>query len=140
MVSAFFASLLQNCALPQAGPVTPWHSSKHYLSPTSSPAGPPDSSSPLPHQEDELHLCLEAFGHAKSIATEAIEVAVEGLAEKHYTADALSFVGVQQVAEITQLAEGEAASLLKFSKQWSGRVDQKRAHLTAPGPSYHHGI
>jgi len=95
MMSAFFASLLQNRALPQVGPVTPRHSSKHYLSPISSPAGPPDSSSPLPSQEDELRLCLEAFGRAKSIATEAIEVAVEGLSEKHYTADALSFVAVQ---------------------------------------------
>lgn len=129
MMSAFFSSLLQNnVAFP---PVTPRRPKKHYLSPASSPAGPPESSSPLPAQEDELRLCLEAFGCAKpSISPEEITVAVTALSEKHYTADTLSFAGVQRLAEVTQFAEGDVCSLLKFAKEWVGKVEHKRARLS----------
>ena len=129
MMSAFFSSLLQNhVAFP---PITPQRPNKHYLSPASSPAGPPDSSSPLPAQADELHLCLEAFGRAKpSISPEQITVAVTALTEKRYTADTLSFAGVQRLAEVTQLAEGDVCSLSKFTKEWVGKIEHKRARLS----------
>ena len=71
----------------------------------SSPVAPTNSS-PIPAKEDQLHLCLEAFGRAKSISNEEIAAAVATLCEKDYTADTLSFAGVERLAQLTQLAEG----------------------------------
>ncbi|KAF8193679.1 hypothetical protein BJ912DRAFT_1057368 [Pholiota molesta] len=133
IMSAFFTSLLQQNHL--MAPLTP--ACKHHISPMSSPAGPPDLSSPISIPEDNLPIVLEAFGHAKSIPEEAIDLAVAGLTEKRYTADTLSFAGVQRLAEITQFAEGDAAQLIKISKEWMGKVERKQARLAVPGSSRH---
>lgn len=130
MFTALFNTILQHKSAPVlAPPVTP-HSRKRYLSPTSSPAGPP--SSPPPAQEDELRLCLEAFGRAKNIPSDQIGTALISLADKHYTPDTLPFAHAERLAQLTPFAEGDAAALIKFSKEWSGRIDRKRARA---GPS-----
>jgi hypothetical protein len=57
-------------------------------------------SSPAPAVEDELRLCLNAFGKAKLISPDAVNMAFDGLDSKGYTPDAL---------------------------EWCFRVEQKRA-------------
>lgn len=85
------------------------------------------SSSPAPAVEDELQLCLDAFGKAKSISADAVNMAFDGLDSKGYTPDTLEMISIDRIAELTGLAEGKAAALMKFAREWSFRVEQKRA-------------
>ena len=83
-------------------------------------------SSPAPCVEDELRVCLDAFGKMKSIDSAAIDAAFDGLSSKGYTPDSLDVISVDRVAELTGFAEGKAAALMKFAQKWSAKMDQKR--------------
>jgi hypothetical protein len=79
----------------------------------------------------DLCVCLEAFGRAKSIDSSVIETAFAALSAKEYTPDTLELIGIDRLAQITQIQEGHAAALIKFSKQWIGKAEaeRKRAKL-----------
>ncbi|KAI0260989.1 hypothetical protein BGY98DRAFT_75869 [Russula aff. rugulosa BPL654] len=83
--------------------------------------------SPAPAVEDELRLCLDEFGRAKSVDADAIDAAFNGLNVKGYTPDTLEVISVDRVAELTGLTEGKAAALMKFARRWSAKMEQKRA-------------
>jgi hypothetical protein len=71
----------------------------------------------------DLCVCLEAFGCTKSIDSSVIETAFAALSAKEYTPDTLKLIGIDHLAQITQIQEGHAAALIKFSKQWSGKAE-----------------
>ena len=60
--------------------------------------------------------------------------ALISLADKRHTPDTLPFTRAERLAQLSHFAEGDAAALIKFSKEWSGRIDCKQAHAQA-GPS-----
>lgn len=78
--------------------------------------------------EDELRLCVNAFGKLKNIGQPALDSIFDGLDSHGYTPDALDVIHIERVMELTHLAEGRAASFLKFAKGWSARVESKRAN------------
>ena len=86
-------------------------------------------SSPAPAIEDELQLFLNAFGNAKSVSIELIDVAFDGLNSKGYTPDALEVISVDHLAGLTSFSEERAAALMKFAQEWSSKMDQKRARV-----------
>jgi hypothetical protein len=90
-------------------------------------AAPP--SSPAPAVEDELQLCLDAFGNTKSVSTDLIDAAFDGLSLKGYTPDVLEVISIDHLAELTGFSEGRAAALMKFAREWSSKIDQKRARV-----------
>jgi hypothetical protein len=95
-------------------------SSRSHVAPPSSPA---------PAVEDELRLCLDAFGSAKSVSTDLVDAAFDGLNSKGYTPDVLEVISVNHLAELTGFSEGRAAALMKFAREWSSKMDQKRARV-----------
>jgi hypothetical protein len=115
-------------------PVTPTH--KRTRDESLTPLGhvsrrsrvaPP--SSPAPAVEDELRLCLDAFGNAKSIGTDLIDAAFDGLNLKGYTPEALEVISIDHLAELTGFSEGRAAALMKFAREWSSKMDRKRVRV-----------
>lgn len=84
-------------------------------------------SSPAPAVEDDLRQCLDAFGKAKLVGADAVNIAFDGLDSKGYTPDTLEMISIDRLADLTGLAEGKAAALMKFAREWSVRVEQKRA-------------
>ncbi|KZP18181.1 hypothetical protein FIBSPDRAFT_1028306 [Athelia psychrophila] len=84
-------------------------------------------SSPAPLAEDELRLCVNAFGKFKDIGQPVLDNIFDSLDSHGYTPDALEVVRIERIVELTHLAEGRAASFLKFAKGWSARVESKRA-------------
>jgi len=108
---------------------TPQHRKRAH-SPLSSPARPDHPpSSPPPALDRELRACLDAFGHKNLVDLAKIEAAFTGLSEKYYLPDSLSVASLDRISELTGLAEGEAASLVKFAQRWSGKIETKRAKL-----------
>lgn len=106
-------------------------SSRQKSPPSSPPSSPPRNSSPPPPIADELQIFLEAFGRAKGIATDIISDVYERLNAVHYSPDAVSEISLSstRLQELTGLAEGQVYSLCKFSREWCGKVDAKRAKL-----------
>jgi hypothetical protein len=86
-------------------------------------------SSPAPAIGDELRLRLDAFGNTKSVSTDLIDAAFDGLNVKGYTPDALEVISIDRLAELTGFSEGRAAALMKFAREWSSKMDQKRARV-----------
>jgi len=89
-------------------------------------------SSPAPPVEDELRLCLEAFGRAKSLSSDIVDAAFQGLSDKGYAPDSIGVIRVERIAELTQFREGQAASFMKFAREWSNKVEHKRAKVAVP--------
>ena len=100
--------------------------SSRHRSPSSSPVR---QSSPPPPVEGELDSFLKAFGEAKAISSARISIVSECLQEVHYYPDIISEVTFDRLKELTDLAEGEVLALRKFAREWSGRMDVKRAKL-----------
>lgn len=100
------------------------------LPPSSPPpsSSPPYSSSPPPVQ-DELDIFLEAFGCAKEISEECIDMMSVGLKAGYYTPDAISedSLPFERLKVLTGLPEGQVYALRKFARAWCGKVDAKRA-------------
>jgi hypothetical protein len=71
-------------------------------------------------------MCLEAFGHAKSIDSIVIENAYIALSAREYTPDILELTGIDHLAQIAQISEGQAAALIKFSKRWISKTEAER--------------
>jgi len=90
--------------------------------------GPPTS--PLPPVETELQLFVTAFGKAKSLDENTVDLIFKGLQDKDYSPDSLDILTIDRASHLTGLSEGKAAALLKFARDWNGRVDRKRAKLT----------
>jgi hypothetical protein len=65
--------------------------------------------------EDELRLCLDAFGNTRSVSTDLVDAAFDGLNSKGYMPDALEVISVDHLAELTGFSEGRAAVLMKFA-------------------------
>ena len=108
------------------------HTRRRPLSPASSlPMSSPQPSSPAPAIEDELDIFLSSFGRAKGISAVAIAEIGDRLAEAHYSPDALSepTLTSEHLQKLTGLPEGQVYALRKFSRQWCGKVDIKRAKL-----------
>jgi hypothetical protein len=115
-------------------PVTPTH--KHTQDESLTPSGhancrtwvaPPFELSPAPAVKDELRLCLDKFGRAKSVDADAVDAAFNGLNVKGYMPDTLEVISVDRVAELMGLTEGKVAALMKFAWRWSSKMEQKRA-------------
>lgn len=108
--------------------------SRRRHSPPSSlpPSSPPHPSSPPPAIEDELDLFLKAFGHSKGISDDHIEFVSDRLKAVQYSPDAISesSLSVECLRELTGLAEGQLYALRKFSREWCGKIELKRAKLT----------
>jgi hypothetical protein len=94
---------------------------------TSTAAAPMPPSSPPPQYEDELRICLEAFGRAKNIDDDTISWCVDAFQNEEYTADVINEATVGRLQEITGLSEGSCLALKKFSREWCGRIERKRA-------------
>jgi len=86
-------------------------------------------SSPAPAIEDELRLCLDAFGNTRFVSTDLIDAAFDGLDSKGYTPDALEVISIDHLAELTGFSEGRAAALMKFAREWCSKMDRKRARV-----------
>ncbi|KAJ7153339.1 hypothetical protein C8R46DRAFT_1197397 [Mycena filopes] len=99
--------------------------------PSAPPAqrSPARASSPPPAIEEELDVFMGAFRRAKNISNAAIDHATQQLRDARYTPDILSedSVTVNRLTELTNLAEGEVHQLRRFARQWTSRVEGKRA-------------
>lgn len=117
MVPAVMAMMTQNLAgnLPRTLPAPP-----------RSPAIP---SSPPPAIEDDLDIFMDAFRRAKRIPANIIDDATARLRDGRYTPDILceASVTTERLTELTSLAEGEVHQLKKFAREWSGKMEGKRA-------------
>ncbi|KAJ7442061.1 hypothetical protein B0H11DRAFT_1932564 [Mycena galericulata] len=93
------------------------------------PRSPIQASSPPPAVEDELDVFMDAFRRAKNIPDVTIDKAKDQLRESRFTPDILceSSVTTERLQELTGLAEGEVHQLKKFARQWTGKVEGKRA-------------
>ncbi|KAJ6610976.1 hypothetical protein B0H10DRAFT_2224559 [Mycena sp. CBHHK59/15] len=93
------------------------------------PRSPMQASSPPPAVEDELDVFMDAFCRAKNIPDVTINKAKDQLHESRFTPDILceSSVTTERLQELTGLAEGEVHQLKKFARQWTGKVEGKRA-------------
>ena len=108
------------------------HARRRPLSPASTlRMSSPQPSSPAPAIEDELDIFLSSFGRAKGISAVAIAEIGDCLAEAHYSPNALSepTLTSEHLQKLTGLPEGQVYALRKFSRQWCGKVDIKRAKL-----------
>ncbi|KAI0690535.1 hypothetical protein BC835DRAFT_1364246 [Cytidiella melzeri] len=85
-------------------------------------------SSPLPPVDDELRLCLEAFGCAKHLVPDVVARALAGLNDAAYSSDTIDNPTVEHLQELTGLPEGQAYQLRRFAAAWSGKIEAKRAH------------
>ncbi|KAI0685325.1 hypothetical protein BC835DRAFT_1421345 [Cytidiella melzeri] len=84
-------------------------------------------SSPPPPVDDELRLCLEAFGRAKHLVPEVVARALAGLDDAAYSPDTIDNPTVERLQELTGLPEGQAYQLRRFAAAWSGKIEAKRA-------------
>lgn len=101
-------------------------------SPVSSlPTSSPQPSSPALAVKDELSIFLNSFGRAKGILANVIAEIGDRLADAHYSPDSLSEPSLtsDRLQELTGLPEGQVYALRKFSRQWCGKIDVKRAKL-----------
>ncbi|KAJ7815782.1 hypothetical protein B0H14DRAFT_3475819 [Mycena olivaceomarginata] len=99
------------------------------VAPPPVPRSPVQASSPPPAIEDDLDVFMDAFRRAKNIPTALIDVAKGHLHGACFTPDILSepSVTVERLQELTGLAEGEVHQLRKFARQWTGKMEGKRA-------------
>ncbi|KAJ7114391.1 hypothetical protein C8R44DRAFT_740529 [Mycena epipterygia] len=97
--------------------------------PPPAPRSPVQLSSPPPAIEDDLDVFMDAFRRAKNIPASVIDDAKVGLRDARYTPDVLceDFVTSERLKELTGLAEGEVHQMRKFARQWSGKMEGKRA-------------
>jgi hypothetical protein len=54
-------------------------------------------------------------------------MALDGLQAKEFSPDAIEAISIDQLAELTQLAEGKAAGLQKFARTWNSKMERKHA-------------
>ncbi|KAJ7250935.1 hypothetical protein C8J57DRAFT_1238803 [Mycena rebaudengoi] len=102
---------------------------------TPAPFAPPPARSPLPPSspppaiEDDLDAFMDAFSRAKNMPEVVIDAAKIGLRDACYTPDILCEPSVtfERLKDLTGLAEGEVHQLKKFARQWSGKIEGKRA-------------
>ncbi|KAJ7240909.1 hypothetical protein C8J57DRAFT_1245034 [Mycena rebaudengoi] len=102
---------------------------------TPAPFAPPPArsllppSSPPPAIEDDLDAFMDAFSRAKNMPDVVIDAAKIGLRDACYTPDILCEPSVtfERLKDLTGLAEGEVHQLKKFARQWSGKIEGKRA-------------
>jgi len=92
------------------------------------PTSSPQPSSPPPAIEDKLGIFLNAFGRAKGISSDTIDEMGNHLA---VASDAISesTLTLERLQELTGLPEGHVFALRKFSCQWCGKIDTKRAKV-----------
>ena len=104
-------------------------SRRHRRSPSLPPSSPPRDSSLLPAIQNELDVFLQMFGHAKGISDNRITKVEEWLKAAHYTPDALAKVSLlfEHSQKLIKLPEGQVYALRKFSWEWCGKIDAKRA-------------
>ncbi|KAJ7209115.1 hypothetical protein GGX14DRAFT_395234 [Mycena pura] len=97
--------------------------------PPALPRSPVAASSPPPAIEDDLDVFMDAFRRAKKIPDEVINNAKVQLRDGRYTPDILCepSVTLERLTELTGLAEGEVHQLKKFAREWSGKIEGKRA-------------
>jgi hypothetical protein len=97
--------------------------------PSSSQHSPQRASSPPPAIEDELDVFMEAFRVAKRISADLISDATDRLREERYTPDILSEATVtfERLRHLTKFAEGEVHQFRKFARDWTGKIEGKRA-------------
>jgi hypothetical protein len=122
-IAAPFMKSLATMAMSHVTPLAPSApstSSVDHLSPLR-------LSSPPPAVEDELVICLKAFGVSRGLTAETIDKACAGLEEFAYTPDIMGEVTADRLQELTGFAEGHAIALRKFAREWCGKVDAKRA-------------
>jgi len=95
------------------------------------PSSPPRESSPPPALDDELRKFLDAFAKAKGLSEAVIDRVYKHLADASYSPDAISedSLSVSRLQELTGLPEGQVYALRKFSREWCGKIDAKRAKL-----------
>ncbi|KAJ7631602.1 hypothetical protein DFH06DRAFT_1005013, partial [Mycena polygramma] len=93
------------------------------------PRSPERASSPPPAVEDELDTFMEAFRVAKKITGPIIAGALAKLRAGQYSPDVLCepSVTTERLTELTGLAEGQVHALKKFAREWSGKIEGKRA-------------
>jgi hypothetical protein len=91
------------------------------------PHAPERLSSPPPAIEDELIICMRSFGASRIISAATIADATAKLEEVAFTPDIMGEVTASRLQELTSFAEGHAIALRKFSRDWCGKVDAKRA-------------
>ncbi|KAJ7265796.1 hypothetical protein C8J57DRAFT_1511552 [Mycena rebaudengoi] len=102
---------------------------------TPAPFAPPPARSPLPPSspppaiEDDLDAFMDAFSRAKNMPDVVIDAAKIGLRDACYTPDILCEPSItfERLKDLTGLAEGEVHQLKKFARQWSGKIEGKRA-------------
>jgi hypothetical protein len=99
------------------------------VAPASAPRSPVPPSSPPPAIEDDLDVFMDAFRRAKNVAETRIDNAKGQLRDASYTPDIICEPSVtsERLMELTGFAEGEVHQLKKFARQWSGKMEGKRA-------------
>ncbi|KAJ6556130.1 hypothetical protein B0H19DRAFT_1376984 [Mycena capillaripes] len=100
----------------------------------SAPRSPVQVSSPPPAIEDDLDVFMDAYRRAKNMPDTRIDNAKAQLRDVCYTPDILaeSSVTLERLMELTGFAEGEVHGLKKFARQWTGRIEGKRARRNIP--------
>ncbi|KAJ6574549.1 hypothetical protein B0H19DRAFT_1371553 [Mycena capillaripes] len=90
---------------------------------------PERASSPPPDVDNELEVFMELFRVAKKIPSSVIVDAIARLRPGQYSPDVLCepSVTTERLGELTGLAEGQVHQLKKFARQWSGKIEGKRA-------------
>ncbi|KAJ7351564.1 hypothetical protein DFH08DRAFT_957872 [Mycena albidolilacea] len=75
------------------------------------------------------HVFMDTFRRAKNIADTRIDNAKDQLRDASYTPDIICEPSVtsERLMELTGFAEGEVHRLKKFARQWSGKMEGKRA-------------
>ncbi|KAF8147039.1 hypothetical protein K438DRAFT_1990008 [Mycena galopus ATCC 62051] len=98
------------------------------------PPSPVQASSPPPPVEDDLDVFFDAFCRAKNIPSGHMDAARAHLRDAFYTPDILSEQSVtsERLQELTGLPEGSVLQLRKFARQWSGKIEGKRARRGIP--------
>jgi hypothetical protein len=97
------------------------------LAPPAPTVSPERLSSPPPAVEDELTACLKAFGEKRALSLDTMDKALATLEEVAYTPDIMGEITAQRLQDLTGFAEGHAIALRKFSREWCGKIDAKRA-------------
>ncbi|KAJ7179952.1 hypothetical protein C8R43DRAFT_941689 [Mycena crocata] len=105
------------------------HSTSHPVVAPAPPRSPMRASSPPPPIDDDLDVFMEAFCCAKKLLHELIDNTKLQLRNACYTPDVLCEPSVtfERLKELTGLAEGEVHQLTKFARQWSSKMESKRA-------------
>jgi hypothetical protein len=83
--------------------------------------------SPPPTVETELDICILAFAAACNLSTVVIDSIWAHLSKYDYSPDAICKASPERLKEITALSEGQVLALKKFTRQWCGRIEAKRA-------------